>query len=543
MSTFKLYSRENTSNQSDTIFTIIGRSEPSLTKSLAYLLHYSNDLLISLLEKIDKDIDRNFIDAFITSEQKPNDISDSTRRDIAISLRYMQKENNTLIIIEAKNLDRENICVKEMLDQITKYIDNKKFIDVKNHNKIYGVTLTKDKMLFDNKVYHFHKIVSLTWQEVLDLLSANEEDLIIRSFKQEIMSASFVKTYEEEIFSPPVGETFGRVHKDLIYCCPAERSHSKAIYFLPRIPLNDDCMKILRDEYNIKNFDNITGRGVFVVLYRISDSFIVDSNSTDSIKNIELQKKVNSWIDEDKRKSIERVITEVKKSDSITRKIDNSWIIYRASLERMKDEIKSKLIEINFSTIKSISNEKENGIGEILQQLKDIVIIKEKDIKKLDHEEQKSIKSLNTNIRYHLAALQDERLRLILKKNTDLIVPKNEINEIPHTILLDEYVKKSPDFIQQIYNIRSCLILDKDLIAKEKNLRNRILKEEEKVDQQTLDEKISKWIGNEVHRMKVFCLEKKMVFPKFKTTEKKNNSYFSYYSLWQIWGDQIRSSQ
>jgi len=42
---FKIYSKKHTSYSSDTIFSIIGSDEPSLTKALAYCLNYSKELL------------------------------------------------------------------------------------------------------------------------------------------------------------------------------------------------------------------------------------------------------------------------------------------------------------------------------------------------------------------------------------------------------------------------------------------------------------------------------------------------------------------
>jgi hypothetical protein len=71
-SIFKIYSKGKISNQSDSIFSIIGRKEPDLTKSLAFLLHYSNDLLLKLLTIIDASIDLDFDRKFIAAEQKPD---------------------------------------------------------------------------------------------------------------------------------------------------------------------------------------------------------------------------------------------------------------------------------------------------------------------------------------------------------------------------------------------------------------------------------------------------------------------------------------
>ena len=295
-SIFKIYTKEKESNQSDTVFSIIGRTEPDLTKSLAFLLHYCNDLLIGLVQFIDKNIDTNYSKAFITAEQKPDLGLDNNRRDITIKLFYPDSKKNTIIIIEAKNLYLKKISSSSIIQQLTKYFDNKSFSDLNAFSNKIAVTLTKDKLLFkrtENEL--FQKIESVKWQDIIQL-TKQFDDYIIKSYNNEIMNSNFIKTYEEEVFCPPVGDTYSKVENLSIYCCPADRSLKESIYLLPRIPVNNN-EKILKQKYQYDKpaLDKIRGKGFSIALYKIENSFIVDSESIEAIEDTELQNKVKQW--------------------------------------------------------------------------------------------------------------------------------------------------------------------------------------------------------------------------------------------------------
>lgn len=296
MSIFKIYSKDKVSNQSDTIFTIIGKTEPDLTKSLAYLFHYSKDFLNQCLTLIDSKIDLKYTDSFVAAEQKPNIGLDNNRRDISILLNYSDLNKNTLIVIEAKNLYLKKINSDTIINQLSKYFNRNSFSDVKRAKRLIGVTLTKDKLLFDQTHSNgLGQVVSIQWQDIIGLL-LNSKDFLLQSFKQEIMNSNFIKTYEEEIFCPPVGDTYKKVKELNIYCCPADRSLKEAIYLLPRIPVNKNS-NVLKDDYKFTDDEikTIKGKGFSIALYKIDNSFIVDSNSIEAIEDQNLKEKVNKW--------------------------------------------------------------------------------------------------------------------------------------------------------------------------------------------------------------------------------------------------------
>jgi len=294
-SIFKIYSKDKTSNQSDSIFSIIGRTEPDLTKSLAFLLHYSNDLLVKLLKIIDTSIDLNYNRTFISAEQKPDLGLDNNRRDITIILYYADSTKNTLIILEAKNLYLKQISSVTITQQLLKYFDTHSFSDTNTIANKIGVTLTKDKLYFSqDNLHQLTKIVSLKWQDIIYILS-DFNDQFVTSFKKEIMNSNFIKTYEEEVFCPPVGDTYALVEELNIYCCPAERSLKDAIYLLPRIPISK-IQNMLTDKYGITDFTNLKGKGCSIALYKIDSSFIVDNDSIEAIEDQTIKDKVKRWI-------------------------------------------------------------------------------------------------------------------------------------------------------------------------------------------------------------------------------------------------------
>ncbi len=295
-SIFKIYDKENGSNQCDTVFSIIGRNEPDLTKSLAFLLHYKNELLVEFLKIIDNTIDNNFIKVIISAEQKPDLGLDNNRRDIGIKLYYLDSEKNTLIIIEAKNLFHKNISSNAIINQLSKYFDSNSYSDLNYMNRKIAVTLTKNKLLFssiDNQ--SFQKIKSIKWQDVIQILT-KFDDYLINSYQIEIMNSNFIKTYEEEVFCPPVGDTYSKVENLSIYCCPADRSLKESIYLLPRIPVNAN-EGVLKEKYQYddESIKRIKGKGFSIALYKIETSFIVDSDSLDAIDDSDLRDKVQQW--------------------------------------------------------------------------------------------------------------------------------------------------------------------------------------------------------------------------------------------------------
>ena len=130
------------------------------------------------------------------------------------------------------------------------------------------------------------------WQDIIQFL-LKEEEYHLPFYKQETMNSNISKTYEE-IFCPPVGATFEIVEKLGIYCCPADRSLKKAIYLMPRIPVNK-VKPLLKEKYDITSFEDINGKGCSIALYKIEDCFSVDTAAIDAIEDEALKKKMKEW--------------------------------------------------------------------------------------------------------------------------------------------------------------------------------------------------------------------------------------------------------
>lgn len=291
---FKIYSKKKKSYGSDSIFNIIGRNEVALTKSLAYCFKYSNQLLGEFLSLIYKSEDRinKFGSITISAEEQLCD--GEFRRDISITLN--NGDGKDLIVVEAKN---PIVTVKgsALQAQIANYFPDKS-VTGQNYIRKYAVSLTKEKILLrDISGVLF---ISITWNEIIDIVNkVKGKDAILNDFYHHLTEESDVKTYDEEVFCPPCGNSYDRISKLSIYCCPAERNLKECLYLMPRIPVHQ-----LRGEYPYFKNSDIKGKGVCLELYRILDSFVTltDENSLNLIEDKDVRSRVETWLSLDKKK-------------------------------------------------------------------------------------------------------------------------------------------------------------------------------------------------------------------------------------------------
>lgn len=290
---FKIYSKQELSNSNDSIFSIIGKTEPDLTKSLAFLLHYSPNLLERFIGLIGVENGLQYSKSFIAAEQRPDVGNNTIRRDITVLLHYKDSKKKTLIVVEAKSLFKTNIDTHSIEEQLNNYFNENDFSDVRNSSKKIAVSLTKEKIIFKNSLYtKFDIIKSITWKDIIHLLE--EDDYLLKAYREEIMKSNFIKTYEEEVFCPPAGDTYKKIKELGIYCCPSERTLRNAIYLMPRIPVKN-IENELKVEFNLDTIDNYKGKGCSLELYAIIDSFIVSADAIEMIENKELKGKVIDW--------------------------------------------------------------------------------------------------------------------------------------------------------------------------------------------------------------------------------------------------------
>lgn len=238
------------------------------------------------------DISMNYKSAFISAEQKPDRGSEDIRRDISIVLKY-EKSKQIVVVIEAKNLSlkttRSNAHIENKLSN--SYLSGVNYSDCDVCNDKFGVTLTKERMIFSD-----HKIFSLLWEDILRILIELEnDDHLIFEFKEHIMNTDLIKTYEAEIMSPACGSTYKRMEELNLYCCPADRTLKDSIYLLPRIPVKGN-EQFLEDLGFSKDYiQRKKGKGFATRLYKIKSSFIVDRSTIDAIEDINLRSRVKEW--------------------------------------------------------------------------------------------------------------------------------------------------------------------------------------------------------------------------------------------------------
>jgi len=125
------------------------------------------------------------------------------------------------------------------------------------------------------------------------LFKIKGNDILLNEYYHLLTEESTVKTYDEEVFCPPCGKTHEKVSDLQIYCCPAERSLKECLYLMPRIPVNGNFG--LLKNYNI-NTDDKKGKGFYVEMFRIIDSFIISTDSLGLIEKSDIKKNVEQWI-------------------------------------------------------------------------------------------------------------------------------------------------------------------------------------------------------------------------------------------------------
>lgn len=290
---FKVYTRDYNSNESDSIFSVLGRNEVGLTKSLASLLFHDNEFLLSFLSFIGQDnnvLGNKTITIF--AEQLSN--NGNIRRDICIRVKC--NNSNTLIVIEAKN---PKLILKNVIpisNQLNKYFDGNNYVDVNDAEYKIGITLTKEKLKSINSGLQYNEYISITWKDIFEILNnINEnEDSLVSSFYKELKRSNFMKTYNDEVFSPPAGDSYDQIIELGIYCCPADRALRESIYLMPRLSVNRNHDKL--GHFNIENIEEHTGRGFALELFEIVDNFIADSNALDAIEDENIREAVQIWL-------------------------------------------------------------------------------------------------------------------------------------------------------------------------------------------------------------------------------------------------------
>ncbi len=292
---FKAYSKGYKSVDSDSIFSFMGRKEVGMTKSIAALLYHDDEFLKVFLELIGfkEDIGNSIISIFAEQQSEDNVVHErKKRRDITIKIKSKSNGSYTLIVVEAKN---PTLAINKRIDiinQLNEYFDSQYYSDVKDARLKFGVTLTNEEIKYKIQSLKFNKFCSLTWEKLaISLENRIFKNNITNSFLSELKQANFMKTYEVEVFCPPAGTSYNLIQKLKIYCCPFDRKLQSAIYLMPRIGVND-YSHLLDAPNQVQN----RGKGFCLELYKITESFIVDSNSIEAIEDEIIRSKVIEWL-------------------------------------------------------------------------------------------------------------------------------------------------------------------------------------------------------------------------------------------------------
>jgi hypothetical protein len=298
---FKVYSKHTKSLESDSIFSVIGNNEVDLTKSIAALLYHDNSFLEMFLKLIGKKLNNVDSTIRIYTEQYADGGNKKIRRDITINIQNRENEN-VLIVVEAKNPFFKEKKTVRISDQLKLYFNPKLYVDVKSATTRIAVTLTKDRVYINKDRNWFDDFYSITWEDLFrEMEYGTFKNTITKSLQVELKRVSFMRTFDQEIFSPPAGDTIKKIQELNIYCCPADRNLQNAIYLMPRIPVNGNhsfLKNIIKENsmQEIKNLTRYQGKGFAVALYPIKSSFITDSDALESIKDWRVKRSVTTWL-------------------------------------------------------------------------------------------------------------------------------------------------------------------------------------------------------------------------------------------------------
>lgn len=199
------------------VFDLIdGSYEVKQTTGLAFLLandsfFLSDFLNLPELKKLYGKINtKDYSKIIVHSELISNN---KQRADIAIQL-YKNGIPDIALIIEAKNVN-VNTSLKNVLTQVTRYINSDEFSDLKDFKGVYGCALTKNDLLINTD-----KITSVSWNRIINLL-ASKKGLAKEYLNFLIKVRGVMKFYEREIFSVPAKGSYQfQYNYPHIYECP-----------------------------------------------------------------------------------------------------------------------------------------------------------------------------------------------------------------------------------------------------------------------------------------------------------------------------------
>jgi hypothetical protein len=229
---FKTYFRLYSDGQSDlnsTIFDLIsGNHETKQTKGLAYVFSQNPEFLRKFLNK-SFIINKLGVKQIRTKQLKSIEVNaekytqNQLRADIVVKVN-MKHTQSFALIIEAKDINANNIKKIDIKKQIDNYLKEGNIPDLEGYYKI-GITLTKYK-------YNISDIISLTWNYILDFISVycneNHEDIILLKQYKEFLTQinRTMNYYEREVLSIPAGDTYNLVQNYNVYACPNNKNYS-----------------------------------------------------------------------------------------------------------------------------------------------------------------------------------------------------------------------------------------------------------------------------------------------------------------------------
>lgn len=277
---YRAYStdKEEKEIQYDSVFGLLGSTEPAQTKGLGYLLARSPitmEAFLRLLGKDKKNINYLLSERYIVDCEYR--LNKHCRADIIVS--FPNSENKETILIEAKSISK-NINDEVTEPQIEDYL-NADFFEGKN---VTVVTLTANTTLCGSS----ENIINIRWSDIVDMLydilnkNKNNSDaelcLIEDYFNYLSKIQKFMNYYDIDVLSIPAGQTIEIVKKTSIYECPSTGKGYKS-----------------RGEHHPLYMAFRGTQGRIEKLYKIEDVIVLDPNNETDVEKSGGKNKIEEY--------------------------------------------------------------------------------------------------------------------------------------------------------------------------------------------------------------------------------------------------------
>ena len=271
---FRLYNHLNCS-----LFDLIGKHEPSQTKSLGFVLSRSVEAMRSFLElfystkQVKRLMNYKWIVQCETILKPQSGNKKNGRADILIGF-YDGLTPKHIMLIECKTIQCQTTAT-QAINQLLQYGDCILHQFQNSNVDLISLTSYSNYIGSSSNVSPFGNIYHITWSDVISSLSRYKAINIIKDFLNYLNTSNGMNTYDVEVLCIPAGNTLSSVKKHGIYECPVNGRQYK------KRGMRRPLYICFRKKGNNGRFDT---------LYKLQDVVAMDINDKAAIEALAAQK-------------------------------------------------------------------------------------------------------------------------------------------------------------------------------------------------------------------------------------------------------------